>query len=79
MRKNRKLFVAMVDTTIFARTREKLIEKVRILEEYCNTNGTKVNESKTKAMAFNGDPKVVGVLEAGECVAREGDLDWKAE
>ena len=38
----------MDDTTIFATTREKLIEKLRILEEYCNKNGgMKVTESKT--------------------------------
>ena len=44
----------MDDTVIFATTKEKLVGKLLILEEYCNKYGMKVNESKTKFMAFNG-------------------------
>ena len=46
----------MDDTIIFATSREKVIEKLNILNEYCVKNGMKVNESKTKFMAINGSP-----------------------
>ena len=46
----------MDDTIIFATSREKVEEKLKILGEYCKNNGMQVNESKTKFMAFNGTP-----------------------
>ena len=46
----------MDDTIIFATSREKVVEKLKILEEYCKENGMRINESKTKFMAFNGTP-----------------------
>ena len=46
----------MDDMIIFATSREKVVEKLNILNEYCINNGMKVNESKTKFMAINGSP-----------------------
>ena len=46
----------MDDTIIFATSLEKVAEKLKILDEYCKSNGMQINESKTKFMAINGDP-----------------------
>jgi hypothetical protein len=46
----------MDDTIIFATSREKMIEKLKILDEYCKDNGMRINETKTKFMAINGTP-----------------------
>ena len=45
----------MDDTVIFATTRERMAEKLQVLENYCTEYGMIVNESKTKFMAINGD------------------------
>ena len=46
----------MDDTIIFARSREKMMEKLQVLDKYCMENGMRVNESKTKLMVINGSP-----------------------
>ena len=48
------VLMLMDDTVIFASSRERLIEKLNILDEYCLTHGMMVNESKTKFMVMNG-------------------------
>ena len=46
----------MDDTVIVATSREKMAEKLKLLEEYCATSGMRINESKTKFMVINGSP-----------------------
>ena len=46
----------MDDTIILATSREKIFEKVQLLQDYCKENGMKVNASKTKLMVINGGP-----------------------
>ena len=59
----------MDDTIIFATSREKVMEKLNILNEYCTENGMKVNESKTKFMAINGSPMdKVSFMMGSHCV-----------
>ena len=50
------VLMLMDDTVIFATSREKVQEKLNILNEYCTANGMQVNESKTKFMVINGSP-----------------------
>jgi len=45
----------MDDTVILATTKERLIEKLDILNDFCDSHGMIVNESKTKFMVINGD------------------------
>ena len=44
----------MDDTVIMATSRERLTEKLKYLEEYCDEYGMLINESKTKFMAILG-------------------------
>ena len=46
----------MDDTVILATTRERLQEKLNVLDDFCKTHGMVINQSKTKFMAINGDP-----------------------
>ena len=46
----------MDDTVILATSREKMMEKLQLLDKYCQENGMKVNASKTKLMVLNGRP-----------------------
>ena len=48
------VLMLMDDTVIFASSRERLLEKLRILDEYCITHGMLMNESKTKFMVIHG-------------------------
>ena len=48
------LLMLMDDTVIFASSRERLILKLNILDNYCQTHGMQMNESKTKFMVING-------------------------
>ena len=48
------LLMLMDDTVIFASNRERLIVKLNILDNYCQTHGMQMNESKTKFMVING-------------------------
>ena len=45
----------MDDTVILATTRERAIEKIIILKDFCESAGMVINESKTKFMAINGN------------------------
>ena len=49
------VLMLMDDTVIFATSRERMAEKLAVLDDYCREYGMVVNESKTKFMAFNGD------------------------
>lgn len=46
----------MDDTVILATSREKMAEKLKLLDEYCTTSGMRLNESKTRLMVINGTP-----------------------
>ena len=48
------VLMLMDDTVIFATTRERLIEKLNILDEYCDSHDMLMNEGKTKFMVING-------------------------
>ena len=48
------VLMLMDDTVIMATSRERLTEKLKYLEEYCDEYGMLVNESKTKFMAILG-------------------------
>ena len=51
------LLMLMDDTVLFATSRERLIEKLNILAEWCNRCGMVINEDKTEFMAFvTSDP-----------------------
>ena len=45
----------MDDTVIFATSRERLIEKIEVLEQFCSTSGMVINETKTEFMVINGN------------------------
>ena len=49
------LLMLMDDTIILATSRERLIQKLRFLDIYCDSHGMLVNEDKTKLMVINGD------------------------
>ena len=44
----------MDDTVILATSRERLIAKLYILDEFCESHGMIINESKTKFMVIHG-------------------------
>ena len=44
----------MDDTVLLASDREKCLEKVDILLDFCNDSGMVINEGKTKFMVING-------------------------
>ena len=44
----------MDDTVILATSRERLIEKLYILDEFCESHGMIINESKTKFIVIHG-------------------------
>ena len=46
----------MDDTVILSTSREKMAEKLKLLDEYCVSSGMRLNESKTKFMVINGSP-----------------------
>ena len=46
----------MDDTFILPTSREKLTEKLKLLDEYCTTSGMLLDESKTDFMVMNGSP-----------------------
>ena len=46
----------MDDTVILATSREKMMEKLQLLDRYCIENGMRVNATKTKLMVINGTP-----------------------
>ena len=49
------VLMLMDDTVIFASTRERLIEKLNILDEYCDSHDMLMNEDKTRFMVINGN------------------------
>jgi hypothetical protein len=49
------ILMLMDDTVLLATSRDRLLEKLDVLHEYCTTHGMVINESKTKFMALNGD------------------------
>ena len=46
----------MDDTVILATSREKMMEKLKLLDRYCIENDMRVNAAKTKLMVINGRP-----------------------
>ena len=49
------VLMLMDDTVILATTRERAIEKMVILKDFCESAGMVINESKTKFIAINGN------------------------
>ncbi len=49
------ILVLMDDTVLLATSRDKMIDKIKILQEYCIEYGMRINESKTKFFVINGD------------------------
>ena len=49
------VLMLMDDTVIFASSRERMVQKLDILLEYCVSHGMVMNESKTKFFVINGD------------------------
>ena len=45
----------MDDTVLFATSREKIIQKFRIVQQFCDLYGMSINVKKTKVMAINSD------------------------
>ena len=64
----------MDDTVILATTRERLQEKLNVLDDFCQTHGMVINQSKTKFMAINGDPIDKLPLHVGNIVVLHCDL-----
>ena len=48
------ILVLMDDTVLIATTRENMIRKLRILKQYCDECGMKVNHTKTNFFVVNG-------------------------
>ena len=66
------ILVLMDDTVLLATTRNSIIKKTQILQNYCSEYGMKVNESKTKFFVLNGangdeEPLCVGNLRIKKC------------
>ena len=49
------MLMLMDDTVILASTRERAIEKLQVLEEFCTSSGMIINEAKTQFMVLNGE------------------------
>ena len=66
------ILVLMDDTVLLATTRERMIHKLRLLKNYCDDYGMKVNEVKTKFFVVEGnevdmEPLRVAGLEVLRC------------
>ena len=48
------VLMLMDDTVIFASSRERLIEKLKVLGDFCDSHGMVINKGKTKFMVING-------------------------
>ena len=51
------LLMLMDDTVLLATSRENIIKKVKMLNQFCARYGMVINEGKTKLMVINGDMK----------------------
>jgi hypothetical protein len=59
----------MDDTVLLATSRERAIEKLQVLHNFCADSGMMINEDKTKFMVVNGDDREKEKLETqGLCV-----------
>ena len=45
----------MDDTVLLATSREQAIKKVKILMDYCQKSGMRINQDKPKFMVINGN------------------------
>jgi hypothetical protein len=48
------VLMLMDDTILLATNRQRAIEKVHVLMDFCRTSGMQINEAKTKFMVING-------------------------
>ena len=48
------ILVLMDDTVLLATSREKMMNKVKLLQSFCNSHGMIINEAKTKIFVING-------------------------
>ena len=51
------ILVMMDDTVLLSTTKQGMKDKIKILNDYCNSYGMTINYSKTKFMVVNGDKK----------------------
>ena len=49
------ILVMMDDTVLLSTTKQGMIDKIKILNDYCKSHGMIINYSKTKFMVVNGD------------------------
>ena len=49
------ILVMMDDTVLLSTTKQGMKDKIKILNDYCNSYGMTINYSKTKFMVVNGD------------------------
>ena len=68
------LLMLMDDTVIFATSRERLCEKLKLLVDWCDQSGMVINEDKTEFMAFctsaNGRLPIMLNPKAGQVIVR---------
>ena len=67
------VLMLMDDTVILATSRERLIDKLNILNDFCDTYGMIMNESKTKFMVINGSQHDKLSLRIGDIVIQHCD------
>ena len=51
------ILMLMDDTILFASTKENLVKKFGICQDFCEEYGMSINETKTKFMVINGTAK----------------------
>ena len=64
------VLMLMDDTVIFASSRERLLDKLLILDEYCQTHGMIMNEKKTEFMVINGSTNDVLPIKLSSIIVR---------
>jgi hypothetical protein len=62
----------MDDTVLLATSRQRALEKMQILVDFCHESGMQINAKKTKFMVINGEaddhrPLLLGSLSVGNC------------
>ena len=71
---NLHILLLMDDAILLATSRGKLIEKLKIVIEYCENYGMSMNLSKTKFMVINGTKTDCTTITVGNLVIKHCDL-----
>ena len=66
------ILVLMDDTVLLSTTRQNIMKKISILQQYCSVYGMKLNQSKTKFFVVNGnvldrEPLIIDELRVEHC------------